>query len=139
MMTLTFDPKRRPEANRDQTLWFWRRLVEHLNTLKGGKRYRNKWGHSYFGYVAGVEHHRNGMPHLHVVVDSWVDYSEVIAWWFARCGFVKIRRVDNPAEALAYVLKYVVKDDGLPTWWFQPIRRSVDPETGGVFRATPRP
>lgn len=126
-LTLTFDQKRRGKVSRDQALWWQRRLVDLLNRRMGGVQYRRKWSHSYFGYVVGVEHHRSGVAHLHMCVDKWIDFKFVHHWWNLLCGYAWIngRFKDDPEAMLRYVLKYVVKEDARPTWWFQPEPRTV--------------
>jgi hypothetical protein len=125
-ITMTFDPKRRAPLTYDGGMWWWRWLVRELNRAKGGVNYRRKWGHSYFGYVAGVEHHKSGAIHMHAVVDNWIDYGLAIGLWFRENGYIEITScVDDPAKALRYVVKYVVKECERPSWWFQRRARVV--------------
>ena len=123
LVTLTFDPARRAAMTCAQAMWWGRRLVRELNRAKGGDRYRRKWSHSYFGYVMGVEHHKSGAIHLHMVVDNWIDFGLLHALWQKWNGWAWIKQVDDdPAKALRYVVKYVVKEDERPSWWF--VRRA---------------
>jgi hypothetical protein len=140
MVTMTFDPQRRGPVSEAQALWWWRRLVRRLNEEIGGKHYRDKWGHSYFGYIAGVEYHKSGAVHMHAVVDNWIDFGLAHACWQAWNGWLWIRKCDqDPAAALRYVVKYVTKADQRPSWWFQREPRVIDPDTGRSFRVSSGP
>jgi hypothetical protein len=129
-ITLTFDRSRFEGVTRERAIWLWERMVRLLNERVGGKRYQRKWGHSYFGYVMGVEHHKSGAIHAHVVVDNWVDYRLIHDVWNQWAGFAWIKGTDDPVSSLRYVLKYVVKEDTRPTWFFQSRHRLIDPATG---------
>lgn len=136
-ITLTFD-RQKCAASVEGALWWWRRLVQHLNTRMANSDYRDKWGHSYFGYVVAVEYHKSGAVHLHAAVDNWIDFAEVHSWWGERCGFAWIKKTQNSTAAMRYVLKYVVKSDQAPTVWLQRRRRSVDTLTlPGAFVKEP--
>lgn len=113
--------------------WHW--LVKHLNERAGGKTFRRKWGHSYFGYLAGSELTTNGVVHLQVAVDNVVDFGEVHEWWNRRCGYAWVRKVDGAGvEAVVqYVLKYVLKEERRRSVWLQPDRRLVSLQ-GGMVR-----
>lgn len=138
-LTLTFG-QGREMVTPERASWMWRRLVRRLNEHVGGRNYRRKWGHSYFGYILGVERHRDGVPHAHAVIDNWIDYSVAHSWWQQVAGWLWIRQVgDDPVDVMRYVLKYVVKEDAQPSIWFQPERREVEQLTGRVFRAIPTP
>lgn len=137
-ITLTYDRKRWRGSgsgpSRRQVEIHWRQLVRRLNQWVGGKRYYRKWGHSYFGYVMGVELHRDGIFHAHAVVDNWIDFRLLHDWWNDRHGFAWIKQVDDdPMAALRYVIKYVVKEDLEPDIFFQKIERTVDVRSGRVF------
>jgi hypothetical protein len=124
-LTLTFD-SRRHGMSVEGALFMWRRLVQQLNEDLGGHAYRDKWGHCYFGYLVGVEFHKSGVVHLHVVVDNWIDYRRVHAWWNEFCGFAWIKQLDDGGlAALKYVVKYVMKSDQAPSVWLQRRRREV--------------
>lgn len=136
-LTLTFDQKKQATSV-EGALWWWRRLVQHLNTRMASGKYRDKWGHSYFGYVVGVEFHKSGVVHLHALVDNYIDYAEVHSWWGDRCGFAWIRKVKDRASDIRYVMKYVVKADSAPTIFLQRRRRVVDSLTlPGAFVKDP--
>jgi hypothetical protein len=125
-LTLTFDD-RRDGVTVDGALWFVKRLVQTLNEEVGGRSYRDKWGHSYFGYVVGVERHKSGVPHVHVVVDNWVDFKRVHVFWNKHCGFAWTTIIKEGEELakLKYVVKYVVKVDQAPGIWLQRKRQVV--------------
>ena len=139
MLTLTFDRKRYQTVTVDRALWEWRYLLQRLNQYMGGKNYRKKWGHSYFGYIVGIEPHRDGVYHLHAVVDNWISFPLVHQIWNDRCGFAWCRITTEPMVATRYVLKYILKSDLRPTFFFPRRRRLVNPETGTIFPAdTPK-
>lgn len=125
MLTLTFDLKKHA-ISVDQAAWWWRRLVDRLNADMGGPNYRDKWGHSYFGYAMGSEYTKVGVVHLHAVVDNWVNFRTVHRWWNLYNGFAWIRKTDDLVSSLGYVLKYVVKSDLAPSIWLQKKRQVVD-------------
>src|SRR3990172_6474993 len=79
-LTLTFD-SRRGAMSDEGALWWWRQLVRQLNEDAGGRKYRRKWGHSWFSYVVGLEYHKSGVPHLHALVDGRVSFARVHALW----------------------------------------------------------
>ena len=80
-LTLTFDQKRQAVSEAG-ALWYWRRLVQYLNEIAGGHDYCDKWGHSWFSYVAGVEYHKSGAVHLEVATDAnWFPYRDIRRWW----------------------------------------------------------
>lgn len=130
-ITLTFD-RARGTITPERCIFMWRQVVRFLNERVGGKDYRRKWGHSYFGYVMGIEHHKDGVVHAHVVVDNWVDFWLIHELWEKWCGYAWISKLQDPKAGLLYVLKYVTKEDTRPSLWFQTRRRLVDPLTGRV-------
>lgn len=133
-LTLTFD-RNRGKITQDRALWEWRYLVQRLNQLHGGVNYRNKWGHSYFGYILGVERHKDGVFHAHAVVDNWISFSMVHEVWNDRCGFAWTKIVDDDFEATRYVLKYCLKSEMEKTYYFTRAKRVVNPQTGTISRA----
>lgn len=136
-ITLTFDRKKQA-VQRAGAVKLWRALVRVLNSRLGGVEYRRRWGHSYFSYVLGVEFHKSGAVHMHAAVDRYVDYVLLRAWWEAHCGYVWIRQCErgdgthNGYATLAYVLKYVTKDDSAPSVWLNPQSWDVVVESGRV-------
>lgn len=136
-ITLTYDRGRFEGGSgpsRNSVIVHWKQLVRKLNQHVGGKRYYRKWGHSYFGYVMGVEQHKDGVFHAHAVVDNWIDWALLHEWWIGRHGFAWIKPCeDDPMTRLRYVLKYVVKSDQSPSMFFQRRRRIVDVKTGRTF------
>ncbi len=131
-LTLTFRQKDDqghdlPCVSAAKAWWWWRQLVRRLNEEIGGRNYKNKFSHSYFGYVAGLEYQKNGWAHLHVVVDNYVDYQVINDWWQANCGFAWCKPVtDDGAGAVRYALKYVLKSGEVPTVWIRKIRVVVE-------------
>jgi hypothetical protein len=142
-ITLTYDRKRFEglPPTREMVITDVRRLVHRLNKdAADGGRYRRMWGHSYFGYILGIEHHKDGVFHAHMLVDNWVNYQTIHDYWNALRGFAWVRPVGRePIQSLEYVLKYVAKSDGAPVMFFQHERRTVEPLTGRIFRSGTRP
>lgn len=101
--TLTFDWRHKPGdqsfqwryARRELTLWFKR-------LRKKGLKFR---------YLAVFEAHRDGRPHIHLLLHetSPATYRRLTSEW--RAGFSKIRLVKgSPVEAARYCTKYIFKD-----------------------------
>lgn len=134
MLTLTFRDNR-SAITPERALWEFRYLVRRLNQYLGGKNYRHKWGHSYFGYIFGVEPHKDGCFHAHAVVDNWIDFKMVHEIWNYRCGYAWTKVCDDTLQATSYVLKYLLKTSQRPSYFFQPRKRTVDPRTGSIFPA----
>ena len=131
-LTLTFDLKRwvATGVSVDSALFMWRRLVQALNeNALRTKDYQRKVGHSYFGYVVGVEFHKSGVVHLHAVVDNWIDYAFVHEWWNKRCGFAWITKlkigVEDKKHGIRYALKYAIKSGCDPVYFLQKRRREI--------------
>lgn len=131
-ITLTFDLKRWVQRGVTvaAALFMWRRLVQAMNeSALHTKDYQRKVGHSYFGYVVGVEFHKSGVVHLHVVVDNWIDYALVHEWWNKRCGFAWITKlkpgVEDEKRGVRYALKYALKSGCDPVYFIQGRRRDV--------------
>lgn len=123
-LTLTFDLKRQA-VSVEGALWYWRRLVQWLNEREGGRAYRDKWGHSWFSYVVGVEYHKSGAVHLEAVTDAnLLPYAAIHQWWQGMCGWAWLHPVDDGLAALRYALKYVVKSDQAPAVWIQRLPRN---------------
>jgi hypothetical protein len=109
-----------------------------LNREMGGPRYKHKWGHCYFSYLAGVEDHRLGGAHIHVAGDLWIDGAYLKSWWAATCGFPWFRPVTGQESLTAYILKHVIGQDDQPHWWIQKTPRAVILE-GGLRRVVLQP
>lgn len=134
-LTLTFDSVKGAGMSDDGALARLGYLVKHLNTAAGGVGFRKRWGHSYFGYLAGSEVTTNGVVHMQVAVDNVLDFGEVHHWWGRRFGFAWIRKVDvEGVEAVTrYVLKYVLKEERRRAFWLQRVRQNVSMQGGMVL------
>jgi hypothetical protein len=144
-VVLTFDLKRwvGTGVSVEGALFMWRRLVQALNeSALHTKNYQRKVGHSYFGYVVGVEFHKSGVVHLHVVVDNWIDYALVHSWWNEHCGFAwttELRAgVDDKKHGIRYALKYALKTGCDPVYFLQRRRREVSRGKLNVVSCAPR-
>jgi len=97
-----------------------RMLVSVLNKNSLGTHYRRKCKHSYFSYLFVLESHKNGAPHWHGIVDTWIDYELLHRWWGSNCGFAKIQTIKHeqgisgsngtPEAVYHYLAKYLGKD-----------------------------
>lgn len=117
----------------ERTEYLFRLLVRRLNEDMGGLNYQRKWGHSYFGYVFGMDIHADGIFHCHAVMDNWINYKLAHILWNRWAGFSWIRPVVNSEIDTKYVLKYVVKSDRSPTFFFQSTRQVRNRRTGLLF------
>jgi hypothetical protein len=135
MLTMTFDRKKRTAITYEYAYFMFRQLIKKLNQYVGGIDYRRKWGHSYFGYIWSAEYHKDGVFHSHAVVDNWISFRLFHDWWGEHCGHAWTRITKNPYSATKYVVKYLVKSNNEPTYFFQSRRRIVVPETGQIFPA----
>jgi len=124
-LTLTFDPKRWQSISPYKAMGLWRWWLQEVNRNLGGHDFKRRCKHSLLSYAVGVDYHSSGDVHLHAVVDGWFDYNFAHKTWQARCGFLGIDQVTDPAESLKHVLKYIRKaDDFGPAVWFHrlPVR-----------------
>lgn len=117
--SLTFNPEKFPSGvTPAQCSWLWRHvIVEHLNTELYGNHYRRIVGHSYFGYVVGIEPHKSGALHLHACTTDRTNWSRACELWQAggklNVGTIHIRRIVDAPDALRYTLKYTAKGGDL--------------------------
>lgn len=129
--SLTFNPKKFPDgATASQCSWLWRHaIVERLNTELFGNNYRRIVGHSYFGYVVGIEPHKSGLLHMHAVTTGRTNWSRACEVWQSgealNIGTIAIRRIGNLQTDVRYVMKYVTKGGELLFW--KPDKLSVPP------------
>ena len=136
LLTFTFDRKRKINITPDRAYWEFRYLIRRLNQYIGGPRYRKKWGHSYFGYIFGVEKHKDGVFHAHAVIDNWIDFRMMHEIWNERCGYAWTKIVDDDIVATRYVLKYLMKTDIRPTYFFQKNKQVVNDKNGSISRCS---
>jgi hypothetical protein len=92
-------------------------IVEHLNRELFGNHYRRIVGHSYFGYVVGVEPHKSGLLHMHACTTGRTNWSRACELWQGggklNVGTVQIDRIRDTGQALRYTLKYTTKGGDL--------------------------
>lgn len=117
--SLTFNPSKFPNGvSAGICSHLWRHvIVENLNRELFGNHYRRIVGHSYFGYVVGIEPHKSGSLHMHAVTTRRTNWSRSCELWQGgnrlNIGTVQIRRIDDSATDLRYVLKYTMKGGDL--------------------------
>jgi hypothetical protein len=102
LLTLTLDPDTAPESREEQHGY----LTERFNALRTELRDR----HPDLSYIWIREEGESGNPHLHLLVDRYIDQSE-LSRLSARVGLghiVDIRRV-NARNAAKYLTKYLTK------------------------------
>jgi len=105
MLTLTLDPKSCPKDKKE--------AVAHLTkTWAKFRTYLSRKFGETISYVWVLEFHKSGLPHLHVLVDRYIDQRWVSGNWNAIGGgrIVDIRRVDKLDGAGRYLMKYLSKD-----------------------------
>lgn len=115
LLTLTYggsqkrEGKTPAEATREMTEAF-SKLVKELRYLYGN-----------FEYIRVFENHKDGWPHLHVMLaGSAIAPRQVLGtitrlWRYRyQLGYVKLNWVDSPERALKYVLKYLFKNPEVP-------------------------
>lgn len=105
MLTLTLDPKRVHSASeriRHRHLkTVWRRLRERI---------RKRIGRA-MEFIAVVEAHKSGMPHLHALTDAWLDkewVNEVSAK--VGGGMTRVEAVKSLERVDRYLSKYLGKE-----------------------------
>jgi hypothetical protein len=136
-LTLTF----RDETPVDVAWHQFYALVRSLNVALLGKHYTKGVGHSYFGYVVGMERQSRGVVHFHVLIDRPVHFGLIHWEWQVRAGFAHTDMIRSTAEAIQYVSKYTLKGgdiwpyvpqqdwqpDPLPHWW-----KDLNAKSGGL-------
>lgn len=88
-------------------------LIQILNRDLLGKHYIKKVGHCYFSYVVGVEYTKNGVVHLHLLVDMPLNFELVHRIWNFVSGFAYIKPVTDKKGVSNYMCKYVAKEQDL--------------------------
>lgn len=103
LITITVDPKRHDGPDD---------ALEAL--LKAHSAFARKWrekGHTY-EYCACIELQQNGYPHLHIFQSGDYVPQPYLSAFMDKAGVGKIcdcRKIDNPNQAAAYVVKYLAK------------------------------
>lgn len=111
--TLTVDAKRYDMAEAWQRMWRqWNRFKDALNIYR--KRHMNA-KHSIY-YLAALEQHESGYPHLHVYCPglNWLikrqDLGKMDDWW--GMGFANTKKERRQDSAVGYITKYISKLEG---------------------------
>jgi hypothetical protein len=105
-LTLTLDPKKLPATDLKGKIFYlrdcWRKMREYI---------RRKLGKS-VQFIAVLELQRNGNPHLHALIGSFLEKTWISESWQAVGGgsFTRIEMADIHRVA-AYVSKYI-SDEG---------------------------
>lgn len=118
----------------------WRMLRQYLCRTLGWKK---------LPFLAVVEKHKSGWPHLHILIRStFISHKLIRDWWTARedSPVIWINRLHNPRKAAKYVTKYMSKDptafDGCKRYWRSqdyklpdPANDNEPPEDGAYWQA----
>lgn len=103
MLTLTLDPAAVEASGLDP----------HRYLKRCFDRLRYRWRKAYRAgvqYVAVVEHHRSGMPHMHLAVSRYMPRRVVQRWWVVAGGGPQVWiSYRDPGRAGRYVAKYLTK------------------------------
>lgn len=104
-LTLTFDWRRAPISDVKSQIDF---AVRELTLFFKKQRFAG-WK---FRYLAVVEPHKSGRPHIHVLLHDLstrpITKRQIGMKWTA--GFWKAKLVDDPVRAVKYTVKYMFKD-----------------------------
>lgn len=103
IVTLTLEPAR-----------VWASGLEpHAYLKRCFNRLRYRWRKAYpkgVQYIAVVEHHKSGMPHLHLLVSRFVPQRVLKGWWRRAGGGYEVRiSYRDPGRAGRYLAKYITK------------------------------
>jgi len=86
-------------------------------------------------FLAVIEKHKSGWPHMHVLLRSTFIHHELIRrWWVARFAspMVFITRLHDQRRAAVYVTKYLAKSpeafDGCKRYWASRDYKLADPD-----------
>lgn len=104
-LTLTLDPKRLTEKQIEKPVPYLRECWNKFRTYL-----RRKYGEAP-KYIAVLEFQKNGLPHLHVLVDRFIDQKWIKETWQLLGGgmHVDIRCVDLHRVS-HYLSKYLTKE-----------------------------
>lgn len=115
LMTLTLDPKKQEASGaKPRVIWdVWRKFRVYLGRRLGKG----------LAYVAVLELQKSGMPHLHVLLDGFIEQAWISETWSKLGGgrMVDIRRVRSSEGAARYLVKYLGK--GLASERLRGVRR----------------
>ncbi len=107
-LTLTMAPT--PGSTPDNQA---RALVQHFRAMR--QYLMRKLKRKSPTFLAVVEAHKSGWPHLHILIRSgFIDRRVIKAWWEARTGSwnVDIKLARNPRQVASYVSTYISKNPG---------------------------
>jgi hypothetical protein len=126
-LTLTFADDKLPPGTEqitpEQADKKWKYFIQCLNMDALGRHYVNKVGHSYFGYVRGLEYQRRGVVHFHALIDRRINYDMAHRMWKHIAGFIWISTIHDQKAALSYVTKYATKGGQID--FYKPKKRWV--------------
>lgn len=103
LLTLTLDPRRIKTADPIGHIWkTWQKFRVYL---------QRKFKES-ITYVAVMELHKSGLPHLHILIDRFIPQAWISDRWERLGGgrVVDVRRINNLDNAAWYLSKYLSKD-----------------------------
>lgn len=108
-VTLTFGPKGREllqaAPSPDKAAMF--EITDYLKRLR--YHLTQNWDNARLRYIAVLEHHKDGTPHIHMLVhssDKLVSRTFMKAKW--PHGFINVKLVD--ADVASYLTKYLTKE-----------------------------
>lgn len=114
LMTLTLDPSKAPADQDEQH----RYLTERLNALRTALDRKFDGKISYIWVREEGEKSDDLHPHLHILVNQYIDQGWLSSTWSALGGgeVVDIRYIDRVEKAAHYIGKYLTKNalSGLP-------------------------
>lgn len=104
-----------PEAQAAAMATGWRMLRQYLCRLLDRKA---------IPFLAIVEKHKSGWPHLHILLRTkYIDHRLIREWWVGRFNSpqIWIEQVDDQRKAAVYVSKYLAKHperfEGCKRYW----------------------
>lgn len=111
--TLTVDTKRYTMTEAWEGMWpEWNRFKKSLNMY----RRRHMGAKHTIYYLAALEQHKSGYPHLHVYCPGlrWLinrrDLGKMDGWW--GMGFANTKKEQRQDSAVGYITKYISKLEG---------------------------
>lgn len=127
-LTLTIRKSRfpTPDAQARELARGWRMLRQWLC---------RKLSRKSIPFMAVIEKHKSGWPHLHLLLSTnYIHHDLIRKWWVARFDspMVFISRLHNPKRAAKYVTKYLSKApekfEGVKRYWRSKDYKPPSPE-----------